>query len=70
MSFKLTMLPLNSEGTLYVIRDEDGRTLGTGTRDVCEALIHIVNFPPSGLAPQDRTRPQQPHINVRAAISI
>lgn len=61
------ILPLDSTGRIYVLEDEKGQVVGTGSREVCETLMFIIR---SGLAPakddhQTKTRP-----NVRAAITI
>lgn len=36
------MLPLNAEGELYALEDEHGRIVGTGTREICEALLTMM----------------------------
>ena len=59
---------LSVDANIYVLCDEKGNTLGTGTREVCEVLLYIMtkaransmNFP---AAPALRS-------NVRAAIAI
>jgi hypothetical protein len=65
-----SILPLDADGKIYALRDEEGNTIGTGTREVCEVLLYIINKAPtpsvSGHARS--TVPQRP--NVRAAISI
>ena len=33
------MLPLNADGELYALQDEHGEIVGTGTREICEALL-------------------------------
>jgi hypothetical protein len=33
------ILPLNADGKLYALEDEQGRIVGTGTREICEALL-------------------------------
>jgi hypothetical protein len=62
------ILPINADGTLYVAQDERGECIGTGTREVCQALIDIVlrakNAEPVKLSPT------QTRANVRAAIVI
>ena len=64
------MRPLDAEGKLYCLQDEKGNTIGTGTREVCEVLLYIINKAPTPSV-SGRTRmsvPQRP--NVRAAIAI
>jgi len=36
------MLPLNADGELYALEDEHGCIVGTGTREICEALLTIM----------------------------
>ena len=62
------IFPLDAEGTIYVAQDEQGESIGTGTREVCEALIYIVNRARE-LGPLKQT-PVVMHSNVRAAIII
>jgi hypothetical protein len=33
------ILPLNADGQIYALQDEQGRLVGTGTREICEALL-------------------------------
>ena len=33
------ILPLNADGCIYALEDEQGRIVGTGTREICEALL-------------------------------
>ena len=75
MYSKPLILPLNREGTIYALRDELGKTIGTGTREVCELLLHVINKhggerrPEDVLAKIERER-SMPHQNVRSAIAI
>ena len=64
------ILPLDPEGNIYALQDEGGNTIGTGTREVCEVLLRIINKPLTS-AVSGKTQallPQRP--NVRAAIAI
>jgi hypothetical protein len=36
------ILPLNADGEIYALEDEQGRLVGTGTREICEALLRIM----------------------------
>jgi hypothetical protein len=36
------ILPLNADGEIYALEDEHGRIVGTGTREICEALLTIM----------------------------
>ena len=61
------ILPLESTGRIYVLQDEKGQVVGTGSREVCETLMYIIG---SGLSSAtDSTQPMG-HGNVRAAITI
>jgi hypothetical protein len=64
------ILPLDCNGTIYALQDEKGHTIGTGTREVCEMLLYIINKADAPNAAQriSATVPQRP--NVRAAIAI
>ena len=61
------ILPLESSGRIYVLEDEKGQVVGTGSREVCETLMYLIN---AGLSPvTDNTQPIA-RSNVRAAITI
>lgn len=64
------ILPLDLQGEIYVLQDEKGNTIGTGTRQVCETLLYIITKPltPSGSDSTEMFVSQRP--NVRAAITI
>jgi len=64
------MFPLNPEGTLYSIRDEKGFTVGTGTREICEMLLVMMDKRSFRSAPSTKTPTTAPHFNVKAAIVI
>jgi hypothetical protein len=36
------ILPLNADGELYALQDEQGRIVGTGTREICDALLTML----------------------------
>ena len=61
------ILPLDSTGRIYVLEDEKGQVVGTGSREVCETMMYLIG---AGLSPAT----EQPHAgtrtNVRAAITI
>jgi hypothetical protein len=62
--------PLSVDENIYAICDESGRTVGTGTREVCEVLLHIIT---KSNQPDIRLRPGASSVgraNVRAAITI
>jgi hypothetical protein len=61
------ILPLDSTGRIYVLEDEKGQIVGTGSREVCETLMYIIG---AGVSPaSDQTQPRA-RANVRAAITI
>lgn len=64
------ILPLDLEGNIYALQDEGGKTIGTGTREVCEVLLYIItkSHSPSASGKNRVLIPQRP--NVRAAIPI
>jgi len=36
------ILPLNADGQIYALQDEQGRLVGTGTREICDALLTMM----------------------------
>ena len=61
------ILPLDWTGRIYVLEDEKGQVVGTGSREVCETLMYIIG---AGLSPvMDQSQPTA-RTNVRAAITI
>ncbi len=67
---KPIILPLDLLGKIYVLQDEKGNTIGTGTRQVCEVLLYIITKPltPSVSGSAEMLVAQKR--NVRAAITI
>lgn len=61
------ILPLESTGRIYVLQDEKGQVVGTGSREVCETLLYIIG---AGLARVTEQAQQIARSNVRAAITI
>ena len=70
MYTKPMIFPLDLQGEIYLLQDEKGNTVGTGTRQVCEVLLHIITkpFTSSASASTEVSVSQKP--NVRAAITI
>ena len=64
-----TVLPLNTEGTNYALQDNNGVIMGTGTREVCEVLVSIINNQKLRRVNQV-TETRLPRSNIRAAIVI
>jgi hypothetical protein len=61
------ILPLDSTGRIYVLEDEKGQVVGTGSREVCETLLYIIG---AGLTPPADQSQSKVRNNVRAAITI
>jgi hypothetical protein len=61
------ILPLDSTGRIYVLEDEKGQVVGTGSREVCETLMYIIG---AGLSPATDQAQPKVRTNVRAAITI
>lgn len=61
------ILPLDSTGRIYVLEDEKGQVVGTGSREVCETLMYIIG---AGLSPSTEQGQPIARSNVRAAITI
>ena len=61
------ILPLESTGRIYVLQDEKGQVVGTGSREVCETLMYIIG---TGLSSATDSPQPMGHGNVRAAITI
>jgi len=64
------MFPLDLDGKLHSIQDEHGNTIGTGTREVCELLLHLIDKGRHGAIHTSTLQmpPQRP--NVRSAVAI
>ena len=67
MYTKPMILPLDGSGRIYVLQDEIGQVVGTGSREVCETLMYLIG---AGLAPASDQGQAVSHTNVRAAITI
>jgi len=64
-----TILPLDLEGKIYSLQDEEGNTIGTGTREVCEVLMFMITRGQSKAFRKSCANiPHRP--NVRDAIGI
>jgi hypothetical protein len=61
------ILPLDSTGRIYVLEDEKGQVVGTGSREVCETLMYIIG---TGFSTATEPTPTKSGANVRAAITI
>ena len=61
------ILPLDSTGRIYVLEDEKGQVVGTGSREVCETLMYMIS---ANIAPAKEQIQPTGRTNVRAAITI
>jgi hypothetical protein len=61
------ILPLDSTGRIYVLEDEKGQVVGTGSREVCETLMYMMR---AGLSRANENSASNSRSNVRAAITI
>ena len=64
------MFPLDLEGKLHSIQDENGNTIGTGTREVCELLIHLIKKGRAGAMESSNLQIPLQRPNVRSAVAI
>jgi len=62
------ILPLNPDGSIYVLQDENGRIIGTGDRAVCVVLLEVMKKAKTS-APF-HAAPVVAHGNVRSAITL
>ena len=67
MYTKPMILPLDSTGRIYVLEDEKGQVVGTGSREVCETLLYLIG---AGMTPRTDQSQTKVRTNVRAAITI
>jgi hypothetical protein len=61
------ILPMDATGRVYVLQDKNGQVVGTGSREVCETLMYLMD---AGLSPVTDHTPAIQRSNVRAAITI
>lgn len=61
------ILPLDWTGKVYVLEDENGQVVGTGSREVCERLMYMMT---AGLSRAGENTQANARSNVRAAITI
>ncbi len=61
------ILPLDWTGRIYVLEDEKGQVVGTGSREVCETLMCMMR---AGLSRASENKQATARSNVRAAITI
>ena len=62
--------PLSIDENIYALCDETGKTIGTGTREVCEVLLYMIvnsDHPENRRSAVAKVAARK---NVRAAITI
>jgi hypothetical protein len=64
------MFPLDSHGKIYVLQDEKGNTIGTGSRQVCKELLDILTQPYASSDSADPGISVSEEPSIRSAISI
>lgn len=62
--------PLSISGDIYALCDETGKTIGTGTREVCEVLLYLITKASNVAVPEAPVRRFPIRSNVRSAIAI
>jgi hypothetical protein len=70
MCTKPMIFPLDLQGEIYLLQDEKGNTVGTGTRQVCEVLLHIITKPFTPSVSGNTEILVSQRTNVRAAITV
>ena len=71
MSSEARVFALNVDANIYMVVDEKGNSLGTGTREVCEVLAQIASV--KEVLPETRYYQPRTHRsigNIRSAIII
>ena len=71
MNSRPSIIELNEESNIYMVVDERGKTIGTGTKEVCEFLANLTMKPDArySLDPR-RTIPVPSRENIRSAIKF
>jgi hypothetical protein len=70
MYTKPMIFPLDPQGKIYMLQDEKGNTIGTGTRQVCEVLLYIITKPLTSSVSGSTEILVSQQSNVCAAITI
>ncbi|MGH9967934.1 MAG: hypothetical protein ACREBG_08915 [Pyrinomonadaceae bacterium] len=63
------IFPLDSYGKIYVLEDENGKTVGTGRREVCAQLLDMLKTPIGSVSNGTEIVIRR-RLNVRSAIAI
>ncbi len=64
------ILPLDINGRIYTIQDEKGNTVGSGTREICEILVHLLKKKLAPAMTADLLVKTPERTNIRAALVI
>jgi hypothetical protein len=64
------MFPFDFHGKIYVLQDEKGKTIGTGSRQTCEVLLYIITKPITSSVSGSPEMLVSQKSNVRAAITL
>jgi len=64
------ILPFDMYGTIYAIQDQKGNIVGTGPREACAVLVHIMREQASRAIYKGSRLETAQRNNVRAAIVI
>lgn len=70
MQLQPTIRPLSVHENIYALCDESGKTIGTGTREVCEVLLYIITKSNDLRNARIRAVQVPPRSNVRSVIGI
>ena len=65
-----TVVALDEQSQIYVVVDKKGRTIGTGTKEVCEVLAETIMRPAATVPRRVRTVIRPYKDNIRSAIKI
>jgi hypothetical protein len=70
MQLQPTIRPLSVHENIYALCDENGKTIGTGTREVCEVLLFIITKSNDLRIARTRAIQGPPRSKVRSVIGI
>jgi hypothetical protein len=70
MQLQLTIRPLSVHENIYALCDEQGKTIGTGTREVCEVLLYIITKSSDLRHPRTRAMEVPPRSKVRSVSGL
>ena len=70
MNSKATVVAVNEDANIYVVVDERGQTIGSGSRDVCELLAKMASSPTTATNGRTFPRTSLDRENIRSAIKV